>query len=139
VFQQQRRRSGSPFTVLAVSNTNDKDIAFAVADQPTNSSYPANSSYAYNPSGAIDIMRSGTGNYSVSFNGLSGDGGTVLVSALGSAFPRRGAEAHAVGQNSIQPFEIAGTQILLLIHHDPCGFLHHRGRHGPGKPSVALG
>ena len=69
----------SEFTVLAVSNTNDKNIAFAWFDQPGVASYSPDLTYAYNPGGAISLTRSGTGNYSVVFDGLNGAGGTVQV------------------------------------------------------------
>jgi hypothetical protein len=81
----------SAFTVLAVASPsasssigNDKNIAFAWADQPTTASYTPPSTYSYNPSGTISISRSSTGTYGVVFNGLNGAGGTVQVTAYGS-------------------------------------------------------
>ena len=74
----------SPFTVLAVSTTNDKDIAFAWANQSTTASYTPSTSYSYNPSGAISVTRSSPGSYAVTFNGLNGSGGTVQVDAYNS-------------------------------------------------------
>jgi uncharacterized protein (TIGR03437 family) len=73
------------FTVLAVSSTNGKNIAFAWADQPTASSYTANANYAYNPAGAITISRASTGSYAVVFKGLDGSGGTVQITAYGTS------------------------------------------------------
>ena len=72
------------FTVLAVSSTNQRNIAFAWADQATTASYTANSSYAYNPAGSITISRASAGSYAVVFNGLSANGGTVQITAYGS-------------------------------------------------------
>ena len=77
----------SPFTVTAVSNTNDKNIAFAWADQPSNSAaggYTPSTSYSYNPAGGITVTRGLTGNYTVTFSGLSGAGGDVQITAYGS-------------------------------------------------------
>ncbi|HTX36333.1 MAG TPA: DUF4214 domain-containing protein [Bryobacteraceae bacterium] len=74
----------SPFTVLAVSTTNDKDIAFALADQDTNPSYTPTANNSFNPSGAIGVTRAGPGVYTVGFNGLNASGGTVQVTAYNS-------------------------------------------------------
>jgi hypothetical protein len=72
------------FTVLAISNSNDKQISFAWANQPTAASYSPDPNYAYNTSGgAITISRSSAGNYGVVFAGLSGVGGTVQITSYG--------------------------------------------------------
>jgi len=73
----------SSFRVLAVSNTNDKSIAFARGDQPLTTSYTANADFAYNPAGSVTISRFVGGNYNVFFNGLDGRGSTVQVAATG--------------------------------------------------------
>ena len=75
----------SPFTVLAISNNNDKNISFAYANQPSTASYTASADYSHNPSGAITITRSEAGTYQVLFAGLSGTGGSVQVGAVGTA------------------------------------------------------
>jgi len=74
----------SRFTVLAISNANDKQISFAWASQPTTASYSPDPSYAFNSSGgAITISRTSAGNYEVAFAGLNGVGGTVQVTSYG--------------------------------------------------------
>ncbi len=72
------------FTVLAIANNNDKNIAFAWADQPSTSSYSPDSSYAYNPTGGITITRSSVGSYSVNFANQNLNGGTVQITSYGS-------------------------------------------------------
>jgi hypothetical protein len=72
------------FSVLAVSNTNFNNIAFAFADKKSTASYTATQSASYNPAGAITIARTTAGSYGVTFSGLNGDGGTVQVTAVGS-------------------------------------------------------
>ena len=83
-FNTAGTAADSDFSVLAVSNQNDKNIAFAWADKPTTASYTPNTDYSFNPGGAITITRSGTGTYQVLFNGLNGDGGDVQIDAYGS-------------------------------------------------------
>ena len=74
----------SPFTVLAISSANDRNIAFAWANNPKSASYTPNGGISYNPGGAITVTRSATGTYTVAFAGLNGTGGDVQVNALGS-------------------------------------------------------
>jgi len=75
----------SQFTVLAVSNFNDKNIAFTWANQPTTASYTPSANSSFNPSGTIAVSRTRAGTYTVVFNGLNGNaGGTVQISATGS-------------------------------------------------------
>ena len=69
----------SSFTVQAVSNINDRNIAFAWASQPSTASYTPNSSYSFDPYGGITVTRSGTGVYQVAFAGPGGAGGTAQV------------------------------------------------------------
>jgi hypothetical protein len=76
--------ANSPFTVLAISNGNDKNILFAWADQPTAANYNANSSYAYNLGGSVGITRSGPGEYVVSFGLNSANGGAIQIDAYNS-------------------------------------------------------
>ncbi len=105
----------SKFTVLAVSNANDKNIAFAYADQPALSNYNANASYSFNPGGSIPINRVAAGIYIVGFSGLNGNGGTIQVNAYGS-----GNTASCYGANlngggaayaSVQCFDPAGNYV----------------------------
>ncbi len=78
--------ANSSFTVLAVSQANDKNIVFALADQPTATSvYAPNPSYSNNPFGAIAIDNVATGKYTVTFSGLNSHGGTVQVGAVNSS------------------------------------------------------
>ena len=83
-FTSAGAAADSAFTVLAISNTNDKNIAFAWADQSAAASYNPNPAFAYNPAGAINITRSAAGTYSVVFKGLNGAGGTVQITAYGA-------------------------------------------------------
>jgi hypothetical protein len=80
--------ANSPFTVLGVSIANDKDIYFALANQPTTASYSPDPNYVYNPGGAVTIRRENVGVYLVSFQGQSLStqtiNGTVQVNAFGS-------------------------------------------------------
>ena len=85
VYVQCYNASGLPadtsFNVLAFSSSNDKNVAFAWTDQPTLASYTPNASWSYNPAGTIKVVRSSTGTYAVTFNGLSGSsGGHVQIS-----------------------------------------------------------
>ena len=73
------------FTVLAISNQNDKQIAYTFANLPTTASYTPAAAYSYNPGGTTTVSRSGKGVYSVFFNGLNGSGGTVQINAYGSS------------------------------------------------------
>ncbi len=71
----------SPFTVSAVSNTNGQGIAFAYfSDGGSPAAY-----FSYNPAGTVTINRQSMGIYTVVFNGLNGEGGTVQVTATGSS------------------------------------------------------
>ena len=80
--------ANSAFTVLGVSSVNDKDIYFALANQPTTASYNPDPNYVYNPGGAVTITRENVGVYHVSFQGQSlvnqTVNGTVQVNAFGS-------------------------------------------------------
>ncbi len=73
--------ANSPFTVLAISNGNDKNISFAWANQPTSANYTPDTSYSYDPGGSIGITRSGPGEYVVSFGLNSANGGAIQIDA----------------------------------------------------------
>ncbi len=60
------------FEILAISNTNGSDIAFA--------NYGATQS-SYNPAGTVTMDHVSTGFFTVTFNGLNGNGGTVQVTS----------------------------------------------------------
>jgi hypothetical protein len=66
--------------------TPNPELAYAWADQPSSASYSPSSFYRSNPSGgAVNITRSGTGRYTVTWSGLSLlDGGDVQVTAYSS-------------------------------------------------------
>jgi hypothetical protein len=94
--------TNSSFMVLAVSNQNDKNIAFGFADQPTaTGAYAANPSFSYNPSGAISVENAGTGQYNITFSGLNATGGTVQIGAFESSATcySQGWGPTVVGQN----------------------------------------
>jgi hypothetical protein len=74
------------YTVFVTRNYTD--VAYAHANNPTGTNYapPANSSW--NPAGAIQVVRNGTGNYTVRFTGLgsrlTSNGGHAQVVAVGT-------------------------------------------------------
>ena len=78
--------ANSSFTALAVSNQNDKNIAFALVAQATpGSAYAADPSFSFNPdTGGVSVASIGTGSYDVFFGGLSASGGTVQIGAFES-------------------------------------------------------
>ncbi len=82
-FDTAGNPANSLFTVLGIANTNDKNIAFAWADQPSSASYTPSTSYSYNPTGGITITRFGTGSYSVTFTGQNLNAGTVQITSYG--------------------------------------------------------
>ena len=75
----------SPFRVVAIASTNDKNIAFAWSGQIGSGTYNTPISYTYNPSGTVSITHSATGIFQVTFNGLSGSGGSVQVVGYGTS------------------------------------------------------
>jgi hypothetical protein len=66
------------YVVFAVSNANDKGIAFAWYNFASSPS----SFYSYNLGGAISFQNLSNGDVKVTFNGLGATGGTVEVDAL---------------------------------------------------------
>jgi len=78
------------FTVLYQARTHSDpttpSVAFLWANQPTTASYTPELEYQYNAGGGTNtITRSSTGNYTANLPGFSATGGTVIVSAYGSA------------------------------------------------------
>ena len=127
----------SPFTVLAVSTTNDKDIAFAWANQSTTASYTPNTLYSYNPGGAISVTRSNPGSHSVTFNGLNGSGGTVQVDAYNSnatCYSNGWGGAFTAGVNCVDTSGNAvDSQFVIFIV--PAG-VSPTGLHSPGPMAL---
>jgi len=81
------------FTVLFVKQeAHTREIAYALADQPSTTSYSADPNHAFNPTGGdVSVDRLGTGNYVVTFTGLTSvgaNGGHVQVTAHGSVRAR---------------------------------------------------
>jgi hypothetical protein len=75
----------TPFNVLFLLPADH--LAYAWADQPSSASYTPSTFYSWNPAGgAINISRTGTGRYNVSWTGADPaifDGGDVQVTAYG--------------------------------------------------------
>jgi len=77
------------FTLLYQARTHSDpttaEVAFLLADQPTTGNYTPDLTYQYNPTGGMNtITRDGTGSYTATLPGLDANGGTVVVTALGS-------------------------------------------------------
>ncbi|HUE05697.1 MAG TPA: hypothetical protein VMR62_39510 [Bryobacteraceae bacterium] len=73
----QARMHGDPTTPT---------VAFLWANEPTTPSYTPDLDYQYNPGGGTNtIVRTSTGNYTATLPGLTQTGGTVIVTAYGSA------------------------------------------------------
>ena len=73
----QARTHGDPTTPT---------VAFLWANEPTAPSYTPDLDYQYNPGGGTNtIVRTSTGNYTATLPGLTQTGGTVIVTAYGSA------------------------------------------------------
>lgn len=77
------------YTVRVVwDNVTYPKHGYAWADQPATASYVPSAPYSFNSSGgAIGIMRAGVGAYTVTFQGIGGNGnagGNVLVTAYGN-------------------------------------------------------
>jgi hypothetical protein len=74
------------FTLLVTRNY--ADVAFAYANQPTGNNYAPQANASWNPAGPIKVFHTGTGVYSVQFNGLGAytgsNGGHVQVNAVGT-------------------------------------------------------
>ncbi len=83
-FSLNGQPEDSAFTVLAVSDTNGRNIAFGLAENSAANPSDTLTTDAYNPAGTITSTRNAAGMYTVVFNGLSGSGGTVQVTAFGS-------------------------------------------------------
>jgi hypothetical protein len=84
-------RTGAPapaqFGLLVTRNY--ADLAFAYAHQPTGTNYSPAASASWNPAGTSTVVRSGTGQYRVTFNGLGAQLppdvlGHVQVQAVGT-------------------------------------------------------
>ena len=77
---------------LTATNEAAAQTAYAWADQPTVNGYMPNTLYSFNPRGDVNIMRQGTGRYTVVFEKFGvdpdnnpGSGGHAQVSAYGGA------------------------------------------------------
>lgn len=93
------------------------EVAYVWANDPASASYTPDPYYSWNPSGGgITITRSGTGQYNVSWSGLSLlDGGDVQVTAYGST----NAQCKVVGWGSssvnVMCFTPGGTPVDIYF------------------------
>ena len=91
----------SPFTIALVSDDLlGNRFGFAVADDPSRSSYVPTKSYTrkLQPTDAITVRRLGVGKYAVTFAGDAGDGEGIIVTAMGTGSQRCQPGSELVGE-----------------------------------------
>ena len=99
--------------------TPQPNLAYAWANQPSSPSYSPSTFYRSNPSGgAVSIVRSGVGRYTVAWSGLSLlDGGDVQVTAYGAGNSVCKVESWGSQSVAVRCFN-PGTNVLVDSYFD---------------------